>query len=105
MAGPSYDRLRELTDMIETEPCTEEENRRFAEMLKNGEQLPEWVAKSAQDDKIFFHIKELIPPEKEQMYVLMRISKDLHFISTLVGVMLTLGIISALAALLFGLIN
>ncbi len=99
MAEPSYRTLRKLNGLIEYQRCNKEEYQRFAEMLKNGEQLPDGVFKSSEDD-LFYHIIELVPPEKEQMYVLMRISKDLHFISTLMKVMLVLGIIATIVALI-----
>ncbi len=107
MAGENFNQLRAdvgLVDMIE---CTSQENERFAEMEKNGEELPKDICKAAYDGADgkprYYNCKPKVQSEKEELYVLMRISKDLHFIKVLFEVLLMLSIISVLLALAVGL--
>ena len=81
-------------------PCTDEENNYYSEILKNGGKLPEGIIRSPySDDKdqYFYKPNPTVQDGKEIQYTLMRISRDLHFISNLLKVFLVFGIIAAIA--------
>ena len=103
MARENFNQLRAdvgLVDMIE---CTSQENERFAEMEKNGIALPEDICIAAYDGADgkprYYNCKPKVQSEKEELYVLMRISKDLHFIKVLFQVLLVLSVIALLLAI------
>lgn len=81
-------------------PCTDEENNYYSGILKNGGKLPEGIIRSPySDDKdeYFYKPNPTIHDGKEIQYTLMRISRDLHTVSTLLKVLLVLGVIAAIA--------
>lgn len=103
----TYDQLRVATDLEAQVPCTPEENRRYNELLNNGQPLPNGIVqtyKGENNSSYFAHTQNKMPIEQEQLYILMRISKDVHFIRNVVQAGLILGIIAAailLIALMF----
>ena len=96
MANNYFDQMRMDVGLLTS--CTAEENARYNELLKNGEPLPEGIFQSADFQGYFYKPNPTVPAGSEQQYTLMRISKDLHFISTLLKVFLVLGILGMIAS-------
>ena len=90
-------------------PCTAEENKQFDELLKSGGQLPADIFLSPYGDangmQAFYKPNPTVPAGGEQQYTLMRISKDLHFIRTLLKVSLVLGIIGVVISSIISSLN
>jgi len=108
MSKESFNQLRADVGLIDLIECTQQENEHFAELEKNGGDLPEDICKAVNDgggEPCYYHCHSKAKSEKEELYVLMRISKDLHFIKVLFEVLLVLSIIFVLLALAFGLNN
>ena len=81
-------------------PCTDDENIYYSEILKLGGKLPEGIIRSPySDDKdqYFYKPNPTVSEGKEIQYTLMRISRDLHTVSTLLKVLLVIGVIAAIA--------
>lgn len=78
--------LRADTGIIKLKPISK----------KEAEKYPDNVVKvaNANYEPNYYRKITIIPPEKEEFYLMLRISKDLHFISTLLKVLLTLSIIA-----------
>lgn len=96
MAKRSFDRMR--LDIGLLTACTAEENAQYSELVKNGEELPEGVFPSpdADDGTGFCKPDPTIPDGNEQLYALMRISRDLHFITALLKILLVVGVIGVI---------
>ena len=75
MEYENFDQLKADVGLAKIEECSQQENFDFAEMEQNGQLLLK------------------VSSDKEALYVLMRISKDLHFIKVLLVVSLTLAVI------------
>lgn len=103
MANTYFNQMRMDIGLLTS--CTAEENARYNELLKNGEQLPEDIFQSADFQGYFYKPNPTVPLGKESQYVLMRISKDLHFISTLLKVSLVLGIIGVMISIVMSALN
>ena len=107
MANVSFNQMR--LDIGLLTPCTAEENRQYNELLKSGGQLPQDIFNSPYADQngnpAFYKPDPTVPSGGEQQYTLMRISKDLHFISTILKVSLVLGIIGAVFSLVISSLN
>ncbi|GEM_PF-5257935 len=105
MANDSYNQLRADAGLVDLIECTPQENESFAETEKNGGELPKDVCRTVDDgaDKKprYYHCPSKMPPEKEELYVLMRISKDLNIIKGILEVLLALSIISIVFAILY----
>ena len=81
-------------------PCTDDENFYYSGILKAGGKLPTGIIKSPySDDKdqYFYKPNPTVQEGKEAQYALMRISRDIHTISTLLKILLVLGIVAAIA--------
>lgn len=106
MAKYSLNQLKADVGLLSLKDCSTEENQRFAELLKNGEALPEDIYPTenmdAKGNQVFCRGTLNAAPDNEQLFVLMRISKDLHFITVLIQVLLVLGVLGFVAALIFG---
>lgn len=106
MAKYSLNQLKADVGLLSLTDCTTEENQRFAEMLKNGEALPEDIYPTenmdAKGNRAFCRGTLNATPDNEQLFVLMRISKDLHFIKVLFQVLLVLGIVGFMITLIVG---
>lgn len=97
MEYENFDQLKADVGLAKIEECDQQENSDFAEMEQNGQPLPEdirkMVYKGAGGKTRYARLLSKVSSDKEELYVLMRISKDLHFIKILLGVSLTLAII------------
>lgn len=106
MAKYSLNQLKADVGLLSLKDCTTEENQRFAEMQKNGEALPDDIYPTenmdAKGNRAFCRGTLNATTDNEQLFVLMRISKDLHFITVLIQVLLVIGVLGFLAALIFG---
>lgn len=106
MAKYSLNQLKADVGLLSLKDCSTEENQKFAELLKNGEALPEDIYPTenmdAKGNRLFCRGTLNAAPDKEQLFVLMRISKDLHFITVLIQVLLVLGVLGFVAMLIFG---
>ena len=81
-------------------PCTDDENYYYSGILKAGGRLPEGIIQSPySDDKdqYFYKPNPTVQDGKEVQYALMRISRDIHTVSTLLKVLLVVGIVAAVA--------
>ena len=89
--------LRIDVGIIGIEGCSRDENKKYTEMLQNGQPLPDDLIKREYSDgtSSFLHTVTKIPPNEEEKYLLMRIFKDLHFIRMLLQTLLILSIIAA----------
>ena len=103
MANTYFNQMRMDVGLLTS--CTAEENARYNELLKNGERLPEGIFQSADFQGYFYKPNPTVPEGKEMQYTLMRISKDLHFISTLLKVSLVLGIIGVVISSIISSLN
>lgn len=92
MANRDFDQLKVDVGLVKLEDCTPQENSDYSEMKKNGQPLPEDICKAYIDG--YCRLLPKVPEEKAELYVLMRISKDLHFIKVLFQVLLVLSIIA-----------
>ncbi len=105
MASDSYNQLRADVGLVDLTECTPQENERFAEMEKNGGELPKDVCRAAEDDADkkprYYRCTSKTLSEKEELYVLMKISKDLNIIKVILEVSLALSIISIVFAILY----
>ena len=102
MAKISYIGLKEQAGLLDAQPCTKEENERYSEMIQKGQALPSdiLVCKNKMGEYYFYNTSSNVPSEeKEELFVLMRIYNDIHFIRNVVMV----GLISA--AVLFCVFN
>ncbi|MDE6733675.1 MAG: hypothetical protein K2J77_12485 [Oscillospiraceae bacterium] len=106
MAKYNLNQLKADVGLLSLKDCSAEENRKFAEMMKNGESLPDDIYATenmdAKGNRAFCRGTLNATPDNEQLFVLMRISKDLHFITVLIQVLLVLGVLGFVAALIFG---
>lgn len=71
--------------------CSYEKSSKYERMLKNGEQIPSNIERLSGN----FYRKDAIPPDQQQLYLMMRISKDLHFIRVVLQVSIILAVIAA----------
>lgn len=98
MAKEHFNQLKADVGLVNMLECTTQENSVFAEMEKNGQALPEDVCRAEYNDihgqPVYYRLLAKAPSDKEELYVLMRISKDLHFIKVLFQVLLVLSIIA-----------
>ncbi len=103
MEYENFDQLKADIGLIKIEECSQQENSEFAETEKNGQPLPENIRKLVNNDKgsqpRYARITANISDDKQELYVLMRISKDLRFIKILIGVAATISIIALLLPL------
>lgn len=93
MANSTYEQLRLDFGLSKTVRCTPKENQEYNEIIQNGQSLPDnLIMEEVNGNKIFYKI---IPSSSENndQYILMRISRDLHFIKTLSQILLAIGII------------
>lgn len=106
MAKYNLNQLKADVGLLSLKDCSAEENQKFAEVLKNGEALPEDIYPTeimdAKGNQAFCRGTLNTATDNEQLFVLMKISKDLHFITVLIQVLLVLGVMGFLAALIFG---
>lgn len=97
MAKYNLNQLKADVGLLRLKDCSAEENLQFAEMIKNGQPLPEDTFQAEQRDVngnlTFFRGTLQASSDKEELFVLMRISKDLHFIKVLFQVLLILSIV------------
>lgn len=97
MAKYNLNQLKADVGLLSLKECSAEENLKFAEMVKNGQPLPEDIFQAKDKDVngnlTFFRGTLQVSPDKEELFVLMRISKDLHFIKVLFQVLLILSIV------------
>ena len=104
MEYENFDQLKADVGLTEIEECSQQENSEFAEMEKNGQPIPEnirkMVSKGAGDQR-YASITTNVSTDKEKLYVLMKISKDLRIIKILIGVALTLAIVAFLLSCVF----
>lgn len=105
MSNITYNQLKVDVGIDSVTDCTPEENQRFEEMLKNNQPLPDGIIRaeynSSDGSYLFFHTNPQILPEKEELYVMMKIFKDLHFIKNVVLASLVLSIIAAVVFLIW----
>ena len=106
MANENFDQLKVDVGLTQIKECNNEENAKFSEMEKNGEPLPNDIRRleyvDAKMSPCYGRLQSKTDPEQEKLYVLMRISKDLHFIKVLFQVLLVLGILGFVIALIVG---
>ena len=106
MAHDSFDQFKVDVGLTRIKECDKEENAKFFEMEKNGEPLPEDIRRlqymGEKGIPCYGRLHAAADPYQEKMYVLMRISKDLHFIKVLFQVLLVLGIFGLVIALIVG---
>ena len=98
MTNNFFDQLRLNIGLLT--PCTDKENSYYSAILKIGGELPEGIVQSPySDDKdqYFYKPNPTVRDGKEIQYTLMRISRDLHTVSTLLKVLLVIGIVAAIA--------
>ncbi|MDE6030327.1 MAG: hypothetical protein K2G32_01740 [Oscillospiraceae bacterium] len=100
-----FDLMKRSVGLEQLKPCTLEENRQFTDTMNKGDTLPDDIvitpykdssgnpAKDGNGNYWFFR-SEQVAPGKEQLYMLMKIYKDLHFIYSLFVASLIVGIIS-----------
>lgn len=100
MANVNLDQLKVDVGLVKLEECTPQENSEYSEMKKNEQPLPEDICRTSNGG--YCRILPNVPEDKAELYLLMRISKDLHFIKVLFAVLLALGIVGVLVTLLFG---
>lgn len=97
MEYENFDQLKADVGLAKIEECSQQENFDFAEMEQNGQLLPEdirkMVYKGAGGQTCYARLLLKVSSDKEALYVLMRISKYLHFIKVLLVVSLTLAVI------------
>lgn len=97
VASKHIDELKVDVGLAKLDECTQQENSDFAEMEKSGRPLPEDIRKAAYDNADgqprYYRLLSKVSSDKEELYLLMRISKDLHFIKVLFEVLLVLSII------------
>lgn len=91
MANEHFDQLKVDVGLVKMEECTAKENSDYSEMEKNGHPLPKEVCRTYNGD--YCRLLPKVSEDKEELYLLMRISKDLHFIKVLFQVLLILSII------------
>ena len=87
MAKIGYMGLKEKVGLLNTWPCNEEESKMYTEMLQNGQQLPEGILvyKNEIGGYYFYNTFSNAPSaEKEELFVLMKIYNDIHFIKNMV---------------------
>lgn len=98
MANEYFNQLKVDVGLVKMEECTQQQNSDFAEMEKNGQLLPEDICKASYNNAVgssrYYRLLPKAPSDKEELYVMMRISKDLHFIKVLFQVLLILSIVS-----------
>lgn len=100
MANDNLDQLKVDVGLVKLEECAPQENSDYSEMKKNGQPLPDDICKTYNGD--YCRMLPRVSEDKEELYLLMRISKDLHFLKVLFQVLLVLGILGFVAALIFG---
>lgn len=93
MSREHYDQLKFDIGMINLVACTPEENRRFAEMERNSQRLPNDVNRLIGQNNYVRYVSKA-PSDKEELYALMRISKDVHFFKKLIILLLILCLIT-----------
>lgn len=100
MANENLDQLKVDVGLVKLEECTSQENSDYSEMKKNGQPLPDDICKTYNGG--YYHLLPKVSEDKEELYLLMRISKDLHFIKVLFQVLLVLGIVGFVIMLIIG---
>ncbi len=83
--------------ILDVAECSRDENRKYTEMITNGQSIPDNLIKREYDDGTLSFLRTItrVPPDEEEKYILMKIFKDLHFIRMLIQTLLILSIIAA----------
>lgn len=89
MANEHFNQLKADVGLVKMEECASEESRQFAETENNGQPLPNDICKTESGE--YVRLVPKAPPDKEELYVLMRISKDIRFFKILTIIGLVLG--------------
>lgn len=104
MEYENFDQLKADVGLAKIEECTQQENSDFSEMEQNGQPLPDdirkMVYKSEGGQSRYARMLPKVPSDKEELYVLMRISKDVRFIKILLGISFTLAVVAILLRML-----
>ena len=89
MENEHLNQLKADVGLLNMTDCTSEENKHFAEMEKNGNPLPDEINRL--EDGRYVRCVPKVSSDKEELYVLMRISKDVRFFKILTIIGLVLG--------------
>lgn len=89
MANENLEQLKVDVGLIKSVQCTPEESSQFAEMERNGQVLPTDINRFESGE--YVRLIPKTPSDKEELYVLMRISKDVRFFKILTIIGLVLG--------------
>lgn len=104
MEYENFEQLKADVGLVKIEECTQQENADLAEMEQNGQPLPDNIRKTANKGSggqpCYVRLHSKVSSDKEELYVLMRISKDLHFIKILLGITFTLAIVAFLLSMI-----
>lgn len=98
MGNESFDQLKADVELINLAECNSEESKQFAETEKNGQPLPNDISRTESGQ--YVRLVPKVSSDKEELYVLMRISKDVRFFKILA----IIGIVLACAAVVIGLL-
>ena len=103
MEYENFDQLKADVGLAKIEECNQQENSNFAEMEQNGQPLPEDIRKMVYNGEIrYARLLSNVSSGKEELYVLMKISKDLNLIKIFLGVSLTIAIVAFFLSIAFG---
>lgn len=98
MADEHFNQLKVDVGLVNTIDCTTEESKQFAETEKNGNSLPNDIFRT--ENGQYVRLVPKVSSDKEELYVLMRLSKDVRFFKILA----IIGIVLACAAVVIGLL-
>lgn len=95
ISNSTLKRLKTDIGIFSLEKCTKKESKEFTELLKSDRenQIPDDIIYNGYE---FYRRIRKVPSDQEELYILMRISNDLHFIKVPYQVSLILGIIAAI---------
>lgn len=106
MEYEDFDQLKADVGLVKIEECEQRENSEFSEAENNGQPLPENIRKIVSGDKgsqpRYARITPNISTDKEELYVLIRISKDINLIKIFLGALLTIAIVAFFLSIAFG---
>lgn len=97
MENEHFEQLKVDVGLVKTVQCTPEERSQFAVMERNGQTLPTDINKFESGE--YVRLVSKAPSDKEELYVLMRISKDIRFFKILTVIGLVLGCAAVIISL------
>lgn len=100
MANEHFEQLRADVGLVHIVQCTSEESNQFAAMERNAQPLPANVNRFVTGE--YVRLVSKAPSGKEELYVLMRMSKDLRFFKKLTILGIVLVCVSLIISLVIG---